>query len=130
MKKMSELTKARQAAMPYLEELESAGVPYSLNPEFSEELETYGEVVGIQVAVDAIGTNGWSEWVVRGFREDGKVRPSFTLAGCVVQEFEHSSLSDYAMARGLADCRAGNNHVEIEDRSGFQILTFPLRPKW
>lgn len=130
MKKMSELTKARQAAIPYLQELESAGVPYSITPEFSQEPETYGDVIGIQVAVDAISTLGWALWVVRVFLEDAIVRPSFALSGGIVQEFEHSSLSDYALARGLADCRAGHNHVKIEDRSGFSILTFPLRPKW
>lgn len=128
---MSELTKARQAAMPYLEELESAGVPYSLNPEFSDDVETYGEVVGIQVAVDAIGSNGWAEWVVRVFREDGVIRPSYILSGTFVQEFEHSSLTDFALAQGLANCRKGRNHAQIGIRGeGFAILTFPLRPQW
>lgn len=123
-KRMLEMKVAGEEARPYLEALDRNHVPYSLAPEVDEDTR---ETIGIQVGVDAVGLDGWSQFVVIPFYEDGRPGEGFVTSTKRLDTFERSSLELDALALGLAECRRGHRKVVIEDTNGFKILKFRTR---
>ena len=115
---------AGEEARPYLEALERNHVPHSVVAEYDE---TTGAAVGIQVGVDAVGLDGFAQWVVVPFREDKFHGDGFVRGSDRLVAFEWSSLEWDALALGLAECRRGHRKAVITSEGCFQILKFQTR---
>ncbi len=102
---LTNLPESLAAAGDYLKALNGANVPFVLNPDWDERS---GLVRGIDVGVDAIGSDGFGHWLVMNFREDGMHGDGYTIRHTMPgTTFERSSMSYEEMAKGLAACRTG-----------------------
>jgi hypothetical protein len=125
-KRLPDLPQALRAAKPYIEELDRAGVPYSLTPEWENDT---GFPIGVNVGVDAMGCDGWARWIVLPFRDDTDDHgDGFITTGTLVETFERSSVSPFSkMAEGLSECRRSERKAVVRNRDGLSILLFDKR---
>lgn len=125
-KRMPDLPVALEAAKPYIEALDAAGVPYSLTPEWEEDT---GNAIGINVSVDAMGCDGWAKWVVIPFRDDKDDHgDGFIMSGWMFENFERTSFGFEALAKSLAMCRRSEKKAEVRYYDeGLPILSFSDR---
>jgi hypothetical protein len=124
--RLTDFPMAMAAAKEYMQALEAAYVPFSIGLEHDELTDL---ACGFNVAVDAIGNDGFAHWVVLPFHENGFHPDGFTTRHGAVTFFERASLASAPLAAGLARCRSANARpvVVTKEKSDSYYGTRPIQ---